>query len=333
MPTPLRLCFLVLLALGGSGCLTTLPVNLYQPPVVALPAQVDTLVLVSPYVQAGQESPPQPRRDDRLDRNRETELPDTTGYARAVGSFAAMLVQNGGMYTVVDSQPLRLPLTPRGLAGFPWERLRQKAGAAGAGLLVYVHQFDNKAEVIRPSASQKANLGYGDFPAFVRLKAVTHLVTTVYDPYREQVLDHDTLTEELYWDGPGFSLSQALGELPQRNLALADAALYAGESVATRLIPLYFPTERALYPSGSAEMKQAFELAKQGDWQRAARLWQPLAVDPENGRLAGKAAYNLAVASEALGLPKVAYTWAKKAFVDYGIRPAGDYLKILPRPK
>ena len=80
-------------------------------------------------------------------------------------------------------------------------------------------------------------------------------------------------------------------------------------------------------------MKQAFSLAKAGDWQRAAHIWRPLASRPENGRLAGKAAYNLAVASEALGLPKVAYDWAKKAYVDYGIGPAVDYLRILPRPE
>jgi len=58
----------------------------------------------------------------------------------------------------------------------------------------------------------------------------------------------------------------------------------------------------------SKEMKTAYRLARAGKWEKAAKIWDALA-DDEKEKIAARARFNLALASEQLGELDTAIEW------------------------
>ena len=60
---------------------------------------------------------------------------------------------------------------------------------------------------------------------------------------------------------------------------------------------------------------------------------QIIASAAENRKAAGRAAYNMAVASEINGNLDLALEWAQKAWTDYGNKKARDYINVIKARK
>ena len=58
------------------------------------------------------------------------------------------------------------------------------------------------------------------------------------------------------------------------------------------------------------------------------KIWRKETVNPKM-KIAGRAVYNMAIISEINGDINEALNWARKAWGDYNIKPALDYVRIL----
>ena len=87
---------------------------------------------------------------------------------------------------------------------------------------------------------------------------------------------------------------------------------------------------RAYYIKGHDDFEVSKRYVKTNSWDEAAHVWQRL-VDSPDIKIAGRAAYNMALANEMNGDLEIAITWAKRSYKECGNKKALNYLHILER--
>jgi hypothetical protein len=144
------------------------------------------------------------------------------------------------------------------------------------------------------------------------------------------VLDQARQEEQLVFSGNGDNYGQALRQLPPPEECIRRVAQRAGDGYARRIAPSYVDLSRDYFTTAKKDalMKQAAVRADAEDWQGAATLWQQAARNL-NPKIAGRAFYNLAVASEVRGDLSGAIDWAKKSAYTCNNGPAKNYLRVL----
>ncbi|MFD2718296.1 DUF6340 family protein [Hymenobacter monticola] len=144
------------------------------------------------------------------------------------------------------------------------------------------------------------------------------------------VLDQARQEDQLVFRGEGDTYQQALRQLPPPQECIRRVAQRAGDGYARRIAPSYIDLHRDYFTSAKKDtrMKEAAQRAEAGDWAGAATLWQQSArqLDP---KIAGRAFYNLAVASEVRGDLPGAIDWAKKSAFTCNNGQARSYLRVL----
>ena len=85
---------------------------------------------------------------------------------------------------------------------------------------------------------------------------------------------------------------------------------------------------RYYYVRGDDSFKLATRMARTGNWDGAAKIWQQ-ATNSASGKVAGRACYNMAIISEINGDLPGAIQWAQKAYENYGNRLALSYVSVL----
>lgn len=150
----------------------------------------------------------------------------------------------------------------------------------------------------------------------------------IYDNTQKRIIDENVYTDERQWDSRGDSPEEAFRRLPSKRRALDDAGHFSGQQYAIRISPNWLTVSRSYYKKGNDRMKLAREYTKRGNWDSAITTWKIEAqnADPE---IAGRACYNMAVASERSGDLETALIWANKALKDYNNKKAAAYIAIL----
>ncbi|MDR0419371.1 MAG: DUF6340 family protein [Prevotellaceae bacterium] len=82
--------------------------------------------------------------------------------------------------------------------------------------------------------------------------------------------------------------------------------------IASNINVHWLADSRVYYSSGSKNMRKAEEYANTYSWSEAMALWQN-DVNTKNEKLSAKAAFNMALACEMMGLFDVAIDWLKYA--------------------
>ena len=156
------------------------------------------------------------------------------------------------------------------------------------------------------------------------------LAWRMYDPQNQQILDEFTVTEGAEWNENGDTHEGAIELLPHRQIAINEVSAMAGDSYGMRIAPIWIMVERTYYQKhkNAPQMSNAARFAKIGKWKTAAAQWQLLLGSPDE-KLAGKAAYNMAVANEVEGKLHSALEWAEKAYTKFGNNKAKSYINTL----
>ncbi|MDP2338744.1 MAG: DUF6340 family protein [Bacteroidota bacterium] len=94
---------------------------------------------------------------------------------------------------------------------------------------------------------------------------------------------------------------------------LINASEYLGRSFGAKLIPSGVTVDRLYYQSYNPDMIIAERFALNGEWLKAAEIWNKETKN-KNPRIAAKACYNMALACEMEGNPKVAIDWLVKSY-------------------
>jgi hypothetical protein len=150
----------------------------------------------------------------------------------------------------------------------------------------------------------------------------------LYDPQTKTIVDEMRGNDYKDFSGKGDSREQAIANLISEREAVKQAGYYAGQNYGLRIAPVWIKVNRTYYIKGNDKMEKAANMAKVNDWEFCIPIWKNLLNDPDQ-KIAGRAAHNMAVASEVQGSLDVALDWAKKAAYDYNNKPSLNYIKIL----
>jgi hypothetical protein len=150
----------------------------------------------------------------------------------------------------------------------------------------------------------------------------------IYDPLNKTLWDDFSISQEVLNVGKGINPMKAYEAIAGRKEAVIQMSYLIGQDYATRILPYYIRVSRDYYVKGSRNFKIAKRRARTGDWQGAAELWEQELTNPKR-KIAGRACYNMAIINEIDGNLIEAAEWAAKAYTDYRIKNALDYLNIL----
>ena len=119
-------------------------------------------------------------------------------------------------------------------------------------------------------------------------------------------------SDTLYWINEAETAAEATRALPSANDARNEMCVYAGERLASRLLPTAETADRYLYDLGKNDPGMQYFARKQ--WQQAVDAWsQP----QKDNKLTAYAAANCAVAYEILGDLGAAYAAASSALAAF----------------
>jgi Family of unknown function (DUF6340) len=218
-----------------------------------------------------------------------------------------------------------------------WSRIEQICAEHGADAVLALESFDsdNYANARRVETKQKK-----DGKQTVRVSYNAEQRTTVrmgwrlYDPKTKIIADEFTTNDYLNRTAHGDTERSALANLPSQINMTREVARVGGISYGMRIAPVYVDLSRSYYGkvkgAYKVQMEQAARHAKANDWEKAAGIWKNVCEGAKNDpKTAGRAAFNMAVASEMRGNLDLALEWAGKAWTQFGNKQARTYIETL----
>ncbi|MBC7778191.1 MAG: hypothetical protein H7246_22350 [Phycisphaerae bacterium] len=155
----------------------------------------------------------------------------------------------------------------------------------------------------------------------------------LYDPKTKIILDEYVTDDFLERNGSGTTEKASLSNLPSQLDVTRDVAYNVGIEYGARIAPIYVNVSRAYYSKAKGfkdDMKKAARYLEDRDIEKAAIIWKRvIAIAGDKKKAAGRAAYNMAVASEINGNLPLALDWAQKSWNDYGNKKAREYINII----
>jgi hypothetical protein len=150
----------------------------------------------------------------------------------------------------------------------------------------------------------------------------------IYDPLARAVIDADVYHDRKSWRTRGDNEKEARRRLPLKRDAINLAGFNSGIQYGARISPSWIDVNRPYYIKGCPEFTEAYRYIRADDWESAVSIWEKI-LDNPNQKLAGRAAYNIAVAGEVRGDLAEAYEWAKRSYTEYGNKKGGRYMRII----
>ncbi len=152
----------------------------------------------------------------------------------------------------------------------------------------------------------------------------------LYDPQIKTLADQLHINRNNKWYARGNSIQDAVAQLIDSKAAVQRVSHLTGLAYGTRISPSWYTVAREFYkkPKKNSSFAIGVRKAQVNDWSGAAEYWSK-AVGSGNGKVAGKAAYNLALAYEVMGDLENAKKWVTLAYSDYGNKKARQYASIL----
>ena len=231
--------------------------------------------------------------------------------------------------------PTNIDLKGTGTAQWPqpieWNQVEKICKDNNADALLVLETFDsNNSHRTTPVNKKKTVEGktveYVEFVAYLGI--AINAGWRIYDPKNKRIIDQNVYVDRMEWEKTGPTEKEAIRILPSQRNATMDAGYFAGTQYAKRISPTWVWTSRSYYVKGNDSMKKGKLKVRAKQWDEAAELWQNSLKDP-NQKVAGRAAFNLALAAEVDGKLDLAVEWAKKAYSDYGCKAGRSYTNTL----
>lgn len=247
-------------------------------------------------------------------------LTDTTDYSTDISTSCYHgFTENLSEYLVVDSIPF-IQLDKKEMTGdrdykpMKWEVVDSICASTGSDVLICLEdiQLYNKYTVFEDGL----NYGITDVNYYA--------VWRIYDPLNQKYLDEQIVIDSLFSEVTSPSYKKLIEEkLPKRKDLFKDISYHAGNQYADLLAPKWIDITRKYFASGDDRLAISKYYIDRGDWESPIILWTEISNE-DDGKLAGRACYNLAVANEIKGDFVTANQWIRKSIYYY------KNLKTLP---
>ena len=228
-----------------------------------------------------------------------------------------------------------IELKGTGTSSFPiplaWNEVKSICGSYDGDALLVLETFDSDSRVLISPPVARIRKVNG-----VKVKEMRYPATLivevesgwrVYDVNKERIIDENKYIEIKEFNAWGSSVEQAQFNLTSKRIAIKQAGTHAGEKYGFRISPIWIKVNRTYYIGKHEDLKNARKYVKKGDWDTAIEIWLPL-TDDEDLKIANRAAFNMALASEIKGSLKTAIDWAKKS-LRIGNKRAYNYINVL----
>jgi hypothetical protein len=177
-----------------------------------------------------------------------------------------------------------------------------------------------------------ANIANGNIASQVSMVTMVKTGWRIYDPGTKNILDEYIMAKDLSFIGRGVTPIAAAAALITRPEAVKQVGNQAGAAYAYRIVPYWLRVSREYFVRGSDNFRVAMRMARTGNWDNAGKLWQQETTSPSHKR-AGRACYNMAIISEINGDLDGAMQWAQRAYENYRVKIALQYVNILRHRK
>jgi hypothetical protein len=323
------LSLLVLLEL--VSCKTNqLFLNVWEPAPVTIPSYVKSVGVINRSIPTDET-----KIFDEIDKvfTLEGVDLDKDGAVFAINGLSEELLNNKRFTEVkslsdIDFRTSRLDNFPTPLS---WEIVGQICEETETDALFSLEKFDTDTRVSYSANKVEIETPLGSIPGIEHQAEMETTVKTgwrVYDPKGKNILDEYVESESISSSGRGINPLVAARALTGRKSAVSEVSKRAGQKYAFRILPYKIKVYRDYYVKGSDNFKIAKRKAQMGQWDEAGELWRKETGNPKM-KIAGRAAYNMAIISEIDGDLDAALKWARKAWGDYNIKLALDYVRIL----
>ncbi|MBW6492252.1 MAG: hypothetical protein K0B15_13775 [Lentimicrobium sp.] len=151
---------------------------------------------------------------------------------------------------------------------------------------------------------------------------------TVYGPQKQQIVDRNAFNDEMRWNESGNSPEHVMSKLPSKRRAINESAHFSGRQYAIRISPTWITENRTYFRKANDDFKKASKFVKRKNWNDAIAIWQKNTVNSDS-KIAGRAKYNMALASEVEGNLSLAKEWAHRAWQQDGLKKARQYAELL----
>jgi hypothetical protein len=321
--------FLFLLAM--VSCKTDqLYLNVVEPAPVTVPSYVKSVGVINRSIPTDET-----KVFDEIDKvfTLESVDLDKDGALEAIKGLSDELLNNNRFTEVktlndIDFRTSRLEIFPAPLS---WEIVAQICDETGTNALFSLEKFDTDTHVSYSANKVEIATPLGTVPGIEHQAAMDTRVQTgwrIYDPVSKNILDEYVEGESISNSGRGINPLVAAKALTGRKAAVSEVSSRAGHNYAFRLLPYTIRGYRDYFVKGSDNFKIAKRKAQLGQWDEAGELWKKETGNPSM-KVAGRAVYNMAIISEINGDLDEALKWARKAWGDYNVKQALDYVRIL----
>ncbi len=330
-----KIFFLLLVATGFSSCVSSsLFVNIQRPADITISQSINNVVVVNRS---------RPSREHLSGNIVEGIMSgegigvDRKGAEYCVNGLSSML-NNSDRFDLKNAGGIELKGT--GTATFPlpleWNQVQSICGSYDADALLVLATFDSDSRTIvgSPTTTTRKVKGGG------KIKEISYPATLImeiesgwriYDINKRLIVDENKFIEVKEFTAWGSSPDEAILNLPSKNRAIRESGVYAGERYGFRISPVWIKENRTYFSGKYDDLKSAKDYVKLRDWDMAIEIWKPL-TDSSDTKLARRAAFNMALASEIKGSLDAAIDWAKKA-QKLGEPKAHNYINTLHRRK
>lgn len=216
-----------------------------------------------------------------------------------------------------------------------WDKVEKICRETKTDALFSLELFDTDSKLNYGAVPASINTVFGKVPAVETSVSMNTLVKTgwrMYDPGSRVILDESSLSKELQFSGRGINPVAAAEALIQKKEAVKQAGNAAGHLYATKIDPYWIRVSRDYFVRGTNNFKIAKRKAQTGNWDEAGKLWERETTNSSR-KAAGRACYNMAIINEINGNLDSAIQWAQKAYEDYRIKIALQYINILRNRK
>ncbi len=219
-------------------------------------------------------------------------------------------------------------------APLQWNEVEALCRANNSRLLFSLEIYDTDTRIAYSTQKINQNTPLGNVPLLRHTASVTTLIKTgwrIYDPSQKIILDEFRLSNQVVNTGTGLTPVNALAAVANREQSVLSLSQSLGQIYAERLLEHRIRVWRTYYKSGSQSLKMARRKAVVNDWEGAADLWTKDMTSAQKRKVIGRATYNMAIYEEVNGNLDQALVYAKKAYGDYNIKLARDYVLTLER--
>lgn len=329
-----NLILLSLLASLFGSCMSTTSLQVLQPAQLTVPEHINTIALLdrSKPSNGWLNALEGLFSGEAINQDRRSRQEAMSGLTDALTRTPRFQVKNTGIEMEGSKAGVNLPRP------LEWSEVERICKQYGVDALVTLESFDsdNSTSTQRQTSKRKDKKGkeYTEISYDARLRTSVRIGWRTYDPKKQIIFDEYVTEDHLERTAHGDSERRAIDNLPSQVSLTRDVAFNVGIEYGARIAPIYVNVSRNYYNSAKGykdQMKQAGRNFQDKKLEAATAIWKKIIAEAgtANKKAAGRAAYNMAVASEVEGHVDIALDWAQRAWNDYGNKKARDYINTL----